>query len=157
MQCAGHHKAQNVPRSLPTAIPTTRKQGDKLPGRPWVVFPLFVQLLSSTIHSAGQAAPVGIKGPAGSRNKRATVPRVPPTPVSSHPPQSPGDSLKGAAWPRNRSRCYLTLSREVYAGQLRCASPRCARQRPISKSLLDRRWQAGRWECSGSRELNLCL
>lgn len=91
MQRAGRHEAQNTPRSLPTPVPTTRKQGDKLPGSSWVVFLLFVQPLCSTIHSAGQAAPVGISSPAGSRDKGARVPRGPPTPATSHPPRSPGD------------------------------------------------------------------
>lgn len=100
-----------------------QETGDKLPGGSWVIFILFVQLLSSTIHSAGQAAPVGIKGPAGSRHKRAAEPRAPPPPATSHQPRSPGESQKGGAWPHNRSRCYLTLSYEVCSRTAQVCQP----------------------------------
>lgn len=69
-QRAGRHEAQNTPRSLRTPIPTTRKQGDKLPGSSWIVFLLFVQPLCSTMHSAGQAAPWAPAAPLAAETKQ---------------------------------------------------------------------------------------
>lgn len=63
------------------------------------------------MHSAGQAALEGIKGPAGRRHKSTAVPSVSP---ASYPPPAmqPGRVTRGA-WSYNRSRCDFTLSREL--------------------------------------------
>lgn len=91
-------------QTLPAAFPHPRRQpGNRAisslaaPGLISFGLHSFLQLLSSTIPLAGQAAPVGIKGAAGSSHKGAFVPRGPPPPATSQPPaaHSPGDSQKG--------------------------------------------------------------
>lgn len=125
-------RPRDTPPRLPTPITKTRKQGDKLPGSSWVFswylrcF-FFLQLLSSTMHSAGQAAPEGIKGPAGSRYKSMAVPRAPPLPATSHPPLSLGDSQKGGVWSHNYSRCDLTLGLEVCSRTAQVCQPQVVR------------------------------
>lgn len=107
MPHADHHEAQTVP----IASPTTRRQGDTPPAVPEL---LWFYLCSFCLPQCAQRGrqPVGIKSPAGSRYKGATVPRASPThthiPATSHLPRSPGNSQKGGAWLRNCSRCHDT-------------------------------------------------
>lgn len=124
--------------SEPSHLPPLRPGGRLSPGQFLGRFhPICASLCRYRAPRCGAlgwaGVPERIKGPAGSRQGAAAVPRGPPLPATGHPPHRPESHQEEVPGPQP-PRCYFTLDHEIRPGRAPVSQPQRDRPGPTSKS-----------------------